>query len=112
MPYPTSVLCAGDSYSPGVTPSSAIAVEPVLVSGYPEATARNGPVGQIATRSGTRRQHVWYSPTELAPPDQNISTDVLIGYTQASAADVRRAIGIDRRPAHERVSEGVQAARS
>jgi hypothetical protein len=41
--------------------------------------------------------------TELAPTGQNTSLSVLVAYTQATAADLLRALGIDRDPAHERV---------
>jgi uncharacterized membrane protein YccC len=48
--------------------------------------------------------------TELAPTGQNTSLSVLVAYTQATAADLLRALGIDRDPAHERVVEAAEKA--
>jgi uncharacterized membrane protein YccC len=51
-----------------------------------------------------------YAATELTPADENISLSVLVGYTQATAADVLRALGLERSHAHERVGRAAQAA--
>lgn len=48
--------------------------------------------------------------TELAPTGQNTSSSVLVAYTQATAADLLRALGIDRDPAHELVVETAEKA--
>jgi uncharacterized membrane protein YgaE (UPF0421/DUF939 family) len=45
--------------------------------------------------------------TELAADDENLSASVLVAYIQATAADVLRALGMDRRSAHERVGDAV-----
>jgi hypothetical protein len=37
---------------------------------------------------------------------------VLVAYTQATAADLLRALGLDRDPAHDRVAETARAAAS
>jgi hypothetical protein len=50
------------------------------------------------------------SATELAPSGQSLSLSVLVAYTQATAADLLRALGLDRDPAHERVGEAAQLA--
>jgi uncharacterized membrane protein YccC len=50
------------------------------------------------------------SATELADTGQSLSLCVLIAYTQATAADLLRALGIDRDPAHERVGEAARTA--
>ncbi len=47
--------------------------------------------------------------SELARDDENLSASVLVAYSQATAADVLRALGMDRRGAHERVGEAVRA---
>jgi uncharacterized membrane protein YgaE (UPF0421/DUF939 family) len=47
--------------------------------------------------------------TDLAPTGQNVSLSVLVAYTQATAVDLLRALGIDREPAHDKV---VRAARA
>lgn len=52
-----------------------------------------------------------YAATELAP-DENISASVLVGYTQATAADILRSLGVDRETAHARIGQAAQAARS
>lgn len=51
-----------------------------------------------------------YSATEVAPADENLSASVLVGYTQAMAADVLRALGMDRKPAHDKVGQAARAA--
>ncbi len=48
--------------------------------------------------------------TELEPDAHHASLCVLVAYTQATAADLLRALGIDRDPAHERVAETARAA--
>ena len=50
------------------------------------------------------------SATELALTGQSLSLSVLIAYTQATAADLLRALGVDRDPAHERVGQAAQTA--
>lgn len=50
------------------------------------------------------------SATELAPTGQSLSLCVLIAYTQATAADLLRALGVDRDPAHERVGQAARTA--
>jgi hypothetical protein len=40
------------------------------------------------------------------PADElSVSVSVLVAYTQTTASDLLRALGIDREPAHERVAE-------
>jgi uncharacterized membrane protein YgaE (UPF0421/DUF939 family) len=51
-----------------------------------------------------------YAATELAPSDENVSASVLVGYTQATAADVLRALGMDRERAHDEVGQAARAA--
>lgn len=51
-----------------------------------------------------------YAASELAPEHENLSLSVLVGYTQATAADVLRALGMERVPAHEKVGEAAMAA--
>ena len=53
-----------------------------------------------------------YVATELAAPGENLSLSVLIGYTQATAADVLRALGVDRPRANAKVGYAAQAARA
>jgi uncharacterized membrane protein YgaE (UPF0421/DUF939 family) len=48
--------------------------------------------------------------TRAAAPDENLSASVLVGYTQATAADILRAIGLDREPAHELVGQAASGA--
>jgi uncharacterized membrane protein YgaE (UPF0421/DUF939 family) len=43
--------------------------------------------------------------TEVVDAQENISANVLVGYTQATAADMLRAIGMERKPAHEMVGQ-------
>lgn len=45
--------------------------------------------------------------TAVVPADENLSVSVLVGYTQAAAADMLRTLGIDRQPAHEAVGRAV-----
>jgi uncharacterized membrane protein YgaE (UPF0421/DUF939 family) len=52
-----------------------------------------------------------YTATALAPREENLSLGVLISYTQATAADLLRALGMDREPAHEKVGQAAVAAR-
>ncbi len=49
--------------------------------------------------------------TDLAPTGQNMSLSVLVAYTQATAVDLLRALGIDPDPAHEKVAEAARSAR-
>lgn len=48
--------------------------------------------------------------TELEADAHHASLCVLVAYTQATAADLLRALGIDRDPAHARVAETARAA--
>ena len=48
--------------------------------------------------------------SELVPTGHSLSLSVLIAYTQATAADLLRALGVDRDPAHERVGRAAQTA--
>jgi hypothetical protein len=48
--------------------------------------------------------------TRAGAPAENLSASVLVGYTQATAADILRAIGIDREPAHELVGQAAVTA--
>jgi uncharacterized membrane protein YccC len=50
--------------------------------------------------------------THLAPTGQNMSLSVLVAYTQATAVDLLRALGIDRDPARDKVAEAARAGRS
>jgi uncharacterized membrane protein YgaE (UPF0421/DUF939 family) len=51
-----------------------------------------------------------YAATELAPAEENLSLSVLIGYVQATAADLLRALGMDRQRAHAEVGDAARAA--
>jgi uncharacterized membrane protein YgaE (UPF0421/DUF939 family) len=53
-----------------------------------------------------------YAATEAAPRQEHISASVLVGYVQATAADVLRALGMDRQRAHEKVGQAARAAAS
>lgn len=48
--------------------------------------------------------------TELAPADENLSLSVLIGYVQATAADLLRALGMDRKRAHAEIGDVARTA--
>ena len=48
--------------------------------------------------------------TEVEEHAGNLSASLLIGYTQATAADVLRALGMDREPAHAMVGQVAEAA--
>jgi uncharacterized membrane protein YgaE (UPF0421/DUF939 family) len=48
--------------------------------------------------------------TEVREADTSLSANLLIGHTQATAADVLRALGFDREPAHEMVGRVAAAA--
>jgi uncharacterized membrane protein YgaE (UPF0421/DUF939 family) len=80
------------------------------------ARATRGLTGRLGSdRDGTHVRSLALSATKtataLAPRDENLSLSVLIGYTQATAADVLRALGMDRDPAHEKVGQAALAAR-
>lgn len=73
----------------------------------------------LATRLGAVEEHpdvsapaleAVVSSMELAATGQSLSLCVLIAYTQATAADLLRALGVDRDPAHARVGQAVQTA--
>ena len=51
-----------------------------------------------------------HAATELAPAGENLSLSVLIGYVQATAADLLRALGMDRQRAHAEVGDAARAA--
>jgi uncharacterized membrane protein YgaE (UPF0421/DUF939 family) len=51
-----------------------------------------------------------YAATELAPAGENLSVSVLIGYVQATTADLLRALGMDRQRAHAEVGDTARAA--
>src|SRR5437764_1144536 len=51
-----------------------------------------------------------YAATSLTPSGENLSLSLLVGYTQATAADVLRSLGMDRQPAHERIGQAAVAA--
>lgn len=48
--------------------------------------------------------------SEVRDADSSLSANLLIGYTQATAADVLRALGVEREPAHEMVGRVAVAA--
>src|SRR5215211_3136511 len=50
--------------------------------------------------------------TEAVPAQENISVSVLAGYTQATAADLLRTLGLEREPAHEAVGREAVGAGS
>jgi hypothetical protein len=50
--------------------------------------------------------------TELAPAQEDVSLSVLVGYVQATAADLLRAVGTDRQRAHSEVGDVARAAGS
>jgi hypothetical protein len=51
-----------------------------------------------------------FRATELTPRGVGMSVGVLVAYIQATAADLLRAIGMDRGPAHETVGRAAEAA--
>lgn len=51
-----------------------------------------------------------YTATELAPAGENLSASVLVSYVQATAADLLRALGMERQQAHDRVGQVARAA--
>jgi uncharacterized membrane protein YgaE (UPF0421/DUF939 family) len=51
-----------------------------------------------------------YAATGLAPSTGDVSTSILIGYAQATGADLLRAIGLDREPAYDKVGRAADAA--
>jgi hypothetical protein len=51
-----------------------------------------------------------YAATDVASTSENLSVAVLAGYTQATAADVLRALGMDREDAHDKVGQAARAA--
>ena len=51
-----------------------------------------------------------YAATELAPAEENLSVSVLIGYVQATAADLLGTLGMDRQRAHGEVGDAARAA--
>ena len=51
-----------------------------------------------------------YVASGLAASGENLSTSVLIVYTQATAADMLRALGLERQQAHRKVGQAAQAA--
>jgi hypothetical protein len=59
---------------------------------------------------GTQVLQAVYDATTLLPAEHNLSLSVLVAYTQATAADLLRALGIDYEPAHEKVGHAAQAA--
>ena len=78
-----------------------------------------GATDALATRIGAVEDHpevtapaleAVVSATELAPNGQSLSLSVLIAYTQATATDLLRALGVDRDPANERVGQAAQTA--
>ena len=46
----------------------------------------------------------------MVDTDENLSTSVLVGYTQATAADMLRVTGLERDEAHELVGSAAVAA--
>jgi uncharacterized membrane protein YgaE (UPF0421/DUF939 family) len=48
--------------------------------------------------------------TSVLPPEENVSVRLLVGYAQATAADLLRSSGLDRRPAHELVGKAAREA--
>ena len=78
-----------------------------------------GATDALATRIGAVEDHpevtapaleAVVSATELAPNGQSLSLSVLIAYTQATATDLLRALGVDRDPGNERVGQAAQTA--
>jgi uncharacterized membrane protein YgaE (UPF0421/DUF939 family) len=62
-----------------------------------------GAVRSVALRAA-------YTATQLAPGGENLSLSVLVGYTQATAADMLRALGMERQEAHDKVGRAARAA--
>jgi uncharacterized membrane protein YgaE (UPF0421/DUF939 family) len=60
-------------------------------------------VGSVALRAV-------HTATEVTSRDENLSASVLISYVQATAADLLRALGMDRQHAHDKVGEVARAA--
>ena len=48
--------------------------------------------------------------TSTVPADQNISVGILVGHTQATAADLLRTTGLEREHAHELVGAAAASA--
>ena len=80
-----------------------------LADGIDGLAARLGAVEDHPDVSAPALEAV-VSSMELAATGQSLSLCVLIAYTQATAADLLRALGVDRDPAHERVGEAAQTA--
>lgn len=77
------------------------------------ARATNGLIGQLGAEqdgTGSVALRAAYAATEVAPRSENLSAALLVSYTQATAADVLRALGVDRHRAHEKVGQAARAA--
>lgn len=55
--------------------------------------------------------HAVAEATGQGPTGENMPLSVLVAYTQATATDLLRALGLDREPAQEQVAEAVYASR-
>jgi len=81
------------------------------------ARAAGGLVGQLGReQDGVEIRSVAlgaaYAATEIVPDGEggNVSLSMLVGYTQATAADILRALGMDRQQAHAKVGLAASAA--
>ena len=80
-----------------------------LASATDALAARIGAVEEHPDVSSPALEAV-VAATELAPAGQHTSLSVLVAYTQTTAADLLRALGVDREPADERIVQTVHAA--
>jgi uncharacterized membrane protein YccC len=87
---------------------------PAALRGLAQAT------DALAARIGATDEHPEVSfpalqavaaATNLAPPGENMSLSVLVAYTQATAVDLLRALGIDRDPALDKVAQAAREGR-
>lgn len=85
---------------------------PAALANLAQATdalaARIGAVEEDPEISSPALQAV-AAATELTPGAESTSVSLLVAYTQLTAADLLRALGTDRGPADERVSQTVNA---
>jgi len=68
-----------------------------------EDSSGDGQLREVALRAATLA-------TATVPADHNISVGLLVGYTQATAADLLRATGLEREHAHELVGAAATTA--
>lgn len=84
---------------------------PPVLHDLAHATARIA--GELGEADGAATHDVALDATRAATalaPDPNISLSLLVGHIQATAADLLRAIGLDRQPAHEAIGQAAAQA--